>query len=640
MYRLLSLFLILSPFLTTLHSQERNLLENAISKEELAEVLVGIDAFNPHPMIGHQSYLSIDKEQRELIISRGEKYLNYKWPSLSALTFMDFDINGNRTKYEGEFFNRRNVISYLTMAEILENKGRFIEDIIDGVWLVLEETTWVIPAHSGGDKLHDNNDVTVDLFSAETAAQLAWVYYFLGDQLDQYTPLITKRIKEEVERRVIVSMLEHNDFWYMGFTGRIPNNWNPWIVSNWLTAVLILEEDQETRVESVWKSLRVLDNFLNPYPADGGCDEGPGYWGHAGASLYDCLQQLHASTNGAIDIFDNELIKGIGQYIYKIHIGGNWYTNFADGSAKLSQNPGTIYRFGKAINDEVMMAFGSNLYKQMDASNFIKGRSSFGLRTIPDLLIANEMAVSTQIYTPYLNYRLPDLKVAVAREEKSEKGFFIAIKGGINNESHNHNDAGNFIVYYDGLPLFIDAGVGDYTAKTFSSERYSIWTMQSAYHNLPSLNGVMQSAGDTYMATGFHTEDKKGIRKTSMNLEEAYPESSFTESWTRTLILDRKKSEVSLNDTWIQTQQSDRNLWHFMCAYEPEILEKGVIKVSNGVQPLYLSYDKNFFPDIEKIEIQDYRLGTVWGDAIWRITLTIGLKGLNGSQDFIIKTAY
>lgn len=72
----------------------------------------------------------------------------------------------------------------------------------------------------------------------------------------------------------------------------------------------------------------------------------------------------------------------------------------------------------------------------------------------------------------------------------NKSGLFFAAKGGYNNESHNHNDAGTFSLYLHTTPVFIDAGVGTYTRQTFSSERYTIWTMQSNYHNLPMINGV------------------------------------------------------------------------------------------------------------------------------------------------------
>jgi hypothetical protein len=73
-----------------------------------------------------------------------------------------------------------------------------------------------------------------------------------------------------------------------------------------------------------------------------------------------------------------------------------------------------------------------------------------------------------------------------AREKGgSIEGLYVAAKGGYNDESHNQNDAGHFIVYSDGQPPIIDVGVETYSTKTFSASRYDIWTMQSGYHNLP-----------------------------------------------------------------------------------------------------------------------------------------------------------
>ena len=41
-----------------------------------------------------------------------------------------------------------------------------------------------------------------------------------------------------------------------------------------------------------------VDKFLNPHPEDGGCDEGPSYWNHAGGSLFDCLELLFNASDG------------------------------------------------------------------------------------------------------------------------------------------------------------------------------------------------------------------------------------------------------------------------------------------------------------------------------------------------------
>src|SRR6185369_13266392 len=102
------------------------------------------------------------------------------------------------------------------------------------------------------------------------------------------------------------------DFGWMGFSGPPPNNWNPWIVSNWLTATLLIERDEKRRQSAVAKTLRCLDHFLNGYAADGGCDEGPSYWGRAGASLFDCLELIHQATGGSLNGFSFPLVHQIG----------------------------------------------------------------------------------------------------------------------------------------------------------------------------------------------------------------------------------------------------------------------------------------------------------------------------------------
>jgi len=50
-----------------------------------------------------------------------------------------------------------------------------------------------------------------------------------------------------------------------------------------LTSYLLIESDPVRKTAEVQKILNSLDKFLNGYSDDGGCDEGPSYWGAAGA---------------------------------------------------------------------------------------------------------------------------------------------------------------------------------------------------------------------------------------------------------------------------------------------------------------------------------------------------------------------
>ncbi len=183
-----------------------------------------------------------------------------------------------------------------------------------------------MPAHVGAQKrgsgLPDVTEPTVDLFAAETGALLAWTDYLMGERLDAVHPLVRERLRLEVDRRILTPALERDDFWWMGFSPREVNNWNPWINSNWLASVLLLERDPERRVRAVRKIARSLDRFVDAYPDDGGCDEGPSYWGRAGASLFESLELLHAATGGRIDVYREPVVRAIGQYIARAYIAG------------------------------------------------------------------------------------------------------------------------------------------------------------------------------------------------------------------------------------------------------------------------------------------------------------------------------
>jgi hypothetical protein len=73
-------------------------------------------------------------------------------------------------------------------------------------------------------------------------------------------------------------------------------NWNPWICSNWLACVLICEKDESRKAEAIAQIENATRTFIDAYPEDGGCDEGPGYWDRAAASMFEVLRLLVISN--------------------------------------------------------------------------------------------------------------------------------------------------------------------------------------------------------------------------------------------------------------------------------------------------------------------------------------------------------
>lgn len=626
-----------------------NLLSGRFAPETLKEILMSAEDWHPFPKVSERAgWETLPATLRLAHIRQAEKHLNGGWETPKASVFLEYVRNGNRSNFQGVSFSRRAQLAELVIGECMEGSGRFLDDILNGVWMICEETYWGVPAHVGAQKrgsgLPDVKEPTVDLFAAETGMLLAWTYYLLGEKLDEISPLIGERIDFEVKRRIIDVNLERDDFWWMGFRGGTVNNWNPWICSNWLAAVLILEKDQDKRVLSVYKILRCLDNFLNPYPRDGGCDEGPGYWDRAGGSLYDCLELLKSVSGGLIDVFEEPLIEEIGKYIYRVYISGRYFINFADAAAKLNANASVIYRYGKSITDDALAGFGAFLAEQQGLGED-NVRGSFGWlgRVLPVLFDLDELLTAEAVEPLERDFWFGELEVMGARSfEGSNEGFYVAAKGGHNAESHNHNDIGNFIVYADGFPVLIDVGVETYTAKTFSQKRYEIWTMQSAYHNLPTINGMMQKEGRDFKATKVHYEADNKKASFSLDISTAYPEEAGIKSWERTVTLNRG-NDVLIHDKYELEEALESIRLSLISWCEPELEEEGNIRLvfpkeGNSSKSIHVIYEKKKFNvDIETIDLEDARLQSSWGPRLFRIVLSAKNKFLKDNFSLRIK---
>lgn len=216
----------------------------------------------------------------------------------------------------------------------------------------------------------------------------------------------------------------------------------------------------------------------------------------------------------------------------------------------------------------------------------------------------------------------------------NKSGLFFAAKGGYNNESHNHNDAGTFSLYQHTTPIIIDAGVGTYTRQTFSNERYTIWTMQSNYHNLPMINGVPQAFGSQYKATDVSFHPKGSTF--SANIATAYPEEAGVKKWVRSYVLN--KGELKIKDSFSLDELKDFNRINFLTWGNVDIATPGIVSIEVNGEKANLQYDKNSFtPSIETIALDDPRLSTVWGKEIYRLSLTAKKKTLSGTYVYTIK---
>ena len=596
--------------------------------------------FVPCPDISARSYWdALPGDLRDELIRSGEKYLNFSWEPVLASDYMEFTRSGNRTAFEKKYSARRCALDALVLAECAENSGRFLEAAVNGLYCIMEEGTWCIPAHNSlirdaqQNPLPDYAAPVIDLFAAETGAVLAVSEYLLRPSLRELSPLISHDIDFRLRERIFDPYINRH-FWWMGDGESQMNNWTVWITQNILLAAFTRGgdfPDRDLKNEFLMKASRSIDYFLDEYGEDGCCSEGAQYYSHAALTMYVCLEIIDAVTDGALtDVFSENKIRNMADYIRRVHIAGKYYVNFADCSPCAGYRGAREYLFGRRAGLPELCAFAASDF-QRNPDPLLSGEQSLYLRLLQ--IIHWEEIRGAGTGESGEDFYFPGTGLMVARD----RNLFLAVKAGNNGDSHNHNDTGSFIVYRNGSPLFIDLGVETYCRKTFSAQRYEIWTMQSQYHNLPSPGGFLQQAGKEYAAGSVRCSITPECAVLSMDIAGAYrlpgsQEGSMAAedgSLSLTAGADRIRSyrrsaalyydhAIIIEDTYDGDLPCTMNLMTFVQPALSRIpggymlsFENGGVCLAKGAVSVHT----------ETIPLHDPRLSSCWGPSAFRIRI-------------------
>lgn len=599
---------------------------------------IDLSKFAPYADITDtKAWDALDAEWKEKTLRLGEGYLGYEYPSLPAVLYMEFCRTGNRRNYEKVVFERRTVLNTLVLAECVERQGRFLDDIINGIIATCEESAWWLPAHNMYNRdvqqfiLPDTSAPVLDLFACETAATLAVIYYLLKSVLDDVSPLLAKRIRAELDTRIFKPYL-NTHFWWMGDGKERMNNWTIWCTQNILLSVFLTDQEEEMKKKIMDKACISADYFLAEYGEDGCCEEGAQYYRHSGLCLFNTIEVLNAVTGNAfLPLYESDKIKNMAAYIFRVHIDDKYYINFADCAAIAGRAGVREFLFGKRTGNEQLMLFAAKDFKTAitEAEGFEE--------LVKFLLLSEEHSLYYRLQNAFTIAEIKgygEKELSFDSEKKGDihpdtyypstgllivrdKRRTLAVKAGGNGDSHNHNDVGSFTVHKDGKPMFIDIGVETYTRKTFSSRRYEIWTMQSAYHNLPTIRQVMQRDGEEFAASAVSWYIKDNEGGITMDIAGAYPKEAAIESYKRYAVL-KKDKEIIITDEFstlpehvvlsLMTHEKPN-----LTGDEPTTMEIGTL----GNIAIIGGYIK----EIEEIQVKDERLQLVWGDMLYRILI-------------------
>jgi hypothetical protein len=445
-------------------------------------------------------------------LSRAERLLDEPLPETTDDLFLEYSRIGDRDRWQGVNRRRRSRLTAFTLAECLEDGGRFLPRLEGAIRSICAERTWVFPAHDGDLKNFRGEAVDIDLFSSATAWDMATLDYLLGDRLSADT---RELLRSNVRARVVGPFLDMA-------TGRRPGNWWMYTTNNWnavclacvVGATLAQDKSVEERATAVVAAEDLISNFLSGFPPDGYCTEGLGYWNYGFGHFVLLAETLYQATGGGLDLMARPGIADIAMYPLRLEMQDGVWPALADCSVGA--------RPDRKILGYVSRRLGLGLTQcEPDGSVSWPGSLPAALTySFPNSAsVAAPAAHAPE--GPGVRSWFGHGGVLICRPRTGGR-FAVSIKGGHNDEHHNHNDLGSFVVAVDGRQVLTDAGAEVYTRRTFSDRRYDSKVLNSYGHPVPVVAGCLQRPGRDARAGVVRAEFADDLDVLAFDLSSAY----------------------------------------------------------------------------------------------------------------------
>ncbi len=422
-------------------------------------------------------------------------------PETTYTRYRQFKKTGERPPYEGPYFEKRALLAREAGAAWLDRDDTRIARINDLIWSICEETNWVVPAHESH---------AIDLFASETACDLAQVLMVFGDRLPEE---IRSRVRDEIKRRILDPYLANGAEYSWG-SGR--NNWTGVCAGSVGQTFLLMEEDPVRLSKAIATVLEQLDRFIaKAFTEDGASLEGMGYWNYGLSHYVSFAEMLRERTNGAIDLLAQEKLKAIAQYPGTVHLGGGIYASFADAHETSEVEPYLAARIAQRTGAAELLALAGGVTDWRFNTLLRNATWWNGVKT--------EEPPMREAFLP---------KAGIAKFVSGPA--VLAIKAGYNDEPHNHNDIGSFMLCCDGAAYLCDPGGGLYNRDYFSRKRYDNVFANSYGHSVPRIGGKLQQPGPNFKGTIERTGDKA----VAIRFENAYGIPELREATRRAALQD------------------------------------------------------------------------------------------------------
>ncbi|WP_168120465.1 heparinase II/III family protein [Paenibacillus sp. HB172176] len=431
-------------------------------------------------------------------------------PALTFQQFHRFEEQGTRQEYEEPYFDRRGRLLALVLDCHLEGHQDNKNALENLIWDICNEYTWCLPAclphgFPAAASRRVPPECEVDLFAAETAHALAETLYLVGEWLN---PWLGYRIRTEIERRVFRPL----------FHDPVPFDWES-RANNWSAvcggavgmAALLLETDKERLSGMIDRVVRSLECFLEGFGEDGGCAEGVGYWFYGFGYYAYFADMLYQYTDGDLDLLADEKIRAIAAFPAAVALSGGKSVNYSDVGG-VTLHTGLLSRLAQRLGSPM---------PEMKKVPKLRADECYRWAHVTRNLLWTDASLFGKA-SPEGESKLEHLAVAVERRRSGNTMFAFSAKGGHNDEPHNHNDLGHFILHVGGENLLADPGAGLYTRDYFGEKRYELIHNSSEGHSVPVVDGRLQQAGRAFEAQVLRWYSDESALAFELDLTRAY----------------------------------------------------------------------------------------------------------------------
>lgn len=500
------------------------------------------------------------------LIRSADSLLTAPFPAWSDEDYLAYWTKGTSVPGKAMLQKRLLCLTWYVFAECLTNQGKYTKAAENTILELCRQKSWVNPTHDYNKVNFEGKKYLVELSAVSYAHHIAQALYLLDGKIDaKVKEEAVKALHDRVFKPVLNSIATGNK---ENFFLTNTNNFNAVCLSGTVGAAQTAIDDKTERAKFIAIAERYHKNGVHGFLPDGYCTEGLGYYNYGFGHFVLLRETVYKNTNGRIDLFADPKVKLMAEFLPKTVIINNVFPSIGDCRPYTQPSSFILFYVNRNLGVDVSDFKKISLKKRpVDLAESI-------LCAFPESVSAGKLPVKIagSDLRSYFDYA-GVLTVRPGKKTGSDMG--VAIKGGNNNEHHNHNDIGSFSIVVGDEVLMGDPGIIPYTSKTFGPERYTYKTIASYGHPVPLIAGKEQIPGAAAKADIISTSFTDGQDKLLMNIAAAYPVEELKKMQREFTYSRKAKGSLTVKDSF--TFSKDQN-------YETALITRGKWKQINDSQ--------------------------------------------------------